>query len=159
MNRVQLRQDDLAGHSASSDCRHRGDELGPSVAHIVAARDRLTPASAVNRHPTARFVHDGAQQRLVNLLLRPQSAGEDPGSTGQLTTPGVLPAVQALAARTVVPTAVKAHLSYDAAPETREAVSFLAADARADGAEFPMRVDPPRGPDSPRRHHRAHQAC
>ena len=53
------------------------DEVDRQILESVAAQRRILQSAIASRQQMARDLHDGAQQRLVNLLIRLQLAGEE----------------------------------------------------------------------------------
>ncbi|SIL73589.1 two-component system sensor kinase [Mycobacteroides abscessus subsp. abscessus] len=130
------------------------------LAESLAAQRRLLQSANATRRQLARDLHDGAQQRLVNLLIRLQLASEHVEATHPtlqqaldaaaaeakaaiaelrqvaaglhpsiLTTRGLHVAVQALAARTVVPTQVSATIPARVSADVEASAYFLIAEA------------------------------
>ncbi len=151
------------------------------AAEARAAQRRMTEQEITVRHRMARDLHDGAQQRLVSLLIALQLAGEELAvGSGQaavflakarsqaqeaidelrdlaagihpavLTSRGLVPAVEALAQRAVVPVIVSAAVDrpVPAATEAHayffvaEAITNVVKHARASHARVAIRTDP-----------------
>lgn len=125
----------------------------------LAAQRRILEAGAAARRQLARDLHDGAQQRLVSLLIHLQMAREAAPSDGPiaallldavaeakavidelrglaagihpstLTNFGLVPAVKSLAARSAIPTALRTRMDRRAPAETETSAYYLIAEA------------------------------
>jgi PAS domain S-box-containing protein len=143
-------------HAALSAAR---EAAAIEAAASRAAQRRILDSAHRSRHELARDLHDGAQQRLVNLLISLQLAGEQlsPGSSAQLllqdaveqavaavdelrelasgihpsvlTSRGLVPAVESLAARAVLPVRVEASVDTAIPARVQTAAYFLIAEA------------------------------
>jgi signal transduction histidine kinase len=139
-------------------------ELAARITDLAASRARIAAAGDAARQRIERDLHDGAQQRLVSVALQLRlaraAAGDDPHvgdaidraadelsqalselrelargiHPAVLTQRGLRPALDALAARTPVPTVVHADETRFAA-EIESALFFVASEALANVAK------------------------
>lgn len=139
----------------------RDGELGPELTRIRASRARLVDAFDAERRRIERDLHDGAQQRLVSLNVALGVARLDTGPDGpladrlsaaqeqltlavhelrelsrgvhpkSLTDHGLAAAVDDLAARTTVPTAVDIRLPHRLPQGVETTAYFVVAEALA----------------------------
>ncbi|ANW64181.1 histidine kinase [Mycobacterium sp. djl-10] len=150
---------DLTEQRAVEEASWAREAADIRAAEAVAAQRRILEASATARQHLARDLHDGAQQRLINLLIQLQLTREQLASQGPvddllagaiaeaksavgdlrelaagihpslLRSRGLLPAVRALSTRTVVMTTVAGQIRCAVAPEVESSAYFLIAEA------------------------------
>lgn len=157
---------DVTDRRRAEEEARRAELEATRVAELEASRKRIVEASDRARRALERDLHDGAQQRLVSaaLTLRMAAGKTDPrGELGQLleevgaqlqaglaelralargihpsvlTDAGLVPAIEALAARASIPVEVSGGLERRLSPVLESALYFTAAEALTNVSKY-----------------------